>query len=229
MLNKLWVKILILVVLVGAIGFGGYYYNQYIRISGDAQAREMKQLVASVGRLMLLPDEIPTVATVQDITKLSNQRFFRNAQNGDKVLIYPLASKAILYRPKLGKIVEVASVLPTGDQPVAKSSSTQLVQAQAQVVSGQMSVVLMNGTTSLGLTSKMEKLITDKVPEVDIASKDTASRTDYQQTIIVDLSGKYKQRINDLASLLGAKVAQLPSGEARPNSDVLIIFGKSSL
>lgn len=74
-------------------------------------ADETAALVAEVGALIRLPpDETPTVATVSDPEKLREQAFFRNASEGDKVLIYTRSKKAILYSPTLKQIIEVANV-----------------------------------------------------------------------------------------------------------------------
>jgi hypothetical protein len=75
-----------------------------------AQA-EVDATVAKVGKLIALPtDEKPTVATVTDASKVNSQPFFQNAKNGDVVLIYTKAQKAILYSPAENKIVEVGAV-----------------------------------------------------------------------------------------------------------------------
>lgn len=72
---------------------------------------EVSLLVNQVGRLISLPtDEVPTVATVTDIERLKDQLFFANGKNGDKVLIYTNARKAILYRPSEKRIIEVGAV-----------------------------------------------------------------------------------------------------------------------
>jgi hypothetical protein len=122
----------------------------------------------------------------------------------------------------------VASVQPT-DQTNPSSANAQLTQTSAQVVSGQMKLALDNGTKTIGLTNKLEKSITDKFTDVAIQSKETAARNDYQQTIIVDITGKYKQRVSDLAAFLGAKIVPLPQGENLPEADALVIFGTSSV
>ncbi|KKR56818.1 MAG: hypothetical protein UT96_C0033G0001, partial [Candidatus Woesebacteria bacterium GW2011_GWC2_40_30] len=79
---------------------------------GTAQAQaEANALVAKVSKLMTLPtDETPTIATVTDVSIVADQPFFKNAQNGDKVLIYQKAGKAILYRESENKIIEVGAV-----------------------------------------------------------------------------------------------------------------------
>lgn len=107
--NKL---LLALVVLLA--GATVYLYMQYSGLRADptkeAQA-EVDKLVAQVSKLIVLPeDEQPTVATVSDVDKLKDQPFFAKAQNGNKVLIYTGAKKAILFDPIANKIIEVAPI-----------------------------------------------------------------------------------------------------------------------
>jgi len=94
---------------IGAGGAAAYFYNQ-LQVDPTTQVQEeVDQLVERVGKLFLLPeDERPTVATVSDIERLRDQPFFARAKNGDRVLIYTNARRAILYDPVANKIVEVA-------------------------------------------------------------------------------------------------------------------------
>jgi len=79
---------------------------------------EADATVSRVGKLITLPsDEKPTVATVTDASKVKEQQFFRNAENGDIVLIFTKAQKAILFRPAKNIIVEVGAV-NINNQPV---------------------------------------------------------------------------------------------------------------
>ncbi len=105
--------LLVLAVGVGGTAYAITKYPQVLGLSkGQAQAQaEVDMLVSEVGKLLALPtDEKPTVATITDVEKLKEQVFFKNAANGDKVLIYTKAKKAILYRPTEKKIVEVGAV-----------------------------------------------------------------------------------------------------------------------
>lgn len=99
------------ILLVISIGAGAYFYQKAtVDTQKDAQ-KELDDTIAAVGRLMVLPaTETPTMATVSDPEKLKDQPFFANAKKGDKVLIYTIARKAILYSPTLDKIIEVAPV-----------------------------------------------------------------------------------------------------------------------
>ncbi|MDO8560360.1 MAG: hypothetical protein Q7S23_05015 [bacterium] len=78
---------------------------------GKAAREETVSLLQRVGKLIVLPEgEEPTVATVNDPERLKVQPFFAKAKQGDKVLIYTNAKKAILYDPVANIIVEVAPV-----------------------------------------------------------------------------------------------------------------------
>lgn len=105
----------ILVVAVLAAGGSAYYfYNEVSALKNDPNkiAREdTEKLVAQVGKIIVLPEgETPTIATVSDPEKLKDQPFFAKAKQGDKVLIYTNAKKALLYDVENNKIVEVAPI-----------------------------------------------------------------------------------------------------------------------
>lgn len=110
-------KLVLLLVFV-ALTAGGTVYaiQQKPELLGLSKGQEIVQaevdmLLEELGKLINLPsDESPTVATVSDASKLTEQSFFKNAQNGDKVVIYTTARKAILYRPSEKRIVEVGAV-----------------------------------------------------------------------------------------------------------------------
>jgi hypothetical protein len=104
--------------------FAGSARDVQVDIGNEAQ-NEVAALVSTVGELIILPQgETPTIATVTDPNLLSEEAFFANAKKGDKVLIYTVARKAILYDPKEHKIIEVAPVnLGTpSNVPVTKTS-----------------------------------------------------------------------------------------------------------
>ena len=109
--KKLFFSVLFLLIMGAGFSGTAYYYNQYKKIRNNPQMvsqEETEFIVSRVSNLMELPDENPSLATVQDVEKLKEQKFFEKAQNGDKLLIYSQAMKAILYRPETDKIIEVA-------------------------------------------------------------------------------------------------------------------------
>lgn len=105
------------ILIVIAAGAAVYFYLQYQNIkkqltdpTKSAQVAT-REIIEKVGKLIELPtDEEPTVATISDKEKLKDQPFFAKAKNGDKVLIFANAKKAILYDPVANKIIDVAPV-----------------------------------------------------------------------------------------------------------------------
>jgi len=83
---------------------GGWMYLR-LRIAQTPEA-----LKTEVGTLIELPNETPTIATVTDPHELTSELFFKDAQVGDKVLIFSKAGQAILYRPSEKKIIAVGAV-----------------------------------------------------------------------------------------------------------------------
>lgn len=130
----LWLIIAIL--FIAAIGTAAYYVKRYRdsqaqvkKLSANSQQAaqdQNQQLINAIGKLTPLPtNETPTIATVTDITKLSDQPFFANAKNGDKVLIYTQAKEAYLYRPSTNKLINIAPVNLGANQTSTGTSQTQ--------------------------------------------------------------------------------------------------------
>jgi hypothetical protein len=107
--------LLLIVIAVSGLFATSLLYLQHrkdektISASSKNGQSEAQELVRKVSRLMMLPtNEKPTIATVSDLRKLQGQEFFKNAHNGDKVLIYTKAKMAILYDPKQNLILAVS-------------------------------------------------------------------------------------------------------------------------
>jgi hypothetical protein len=217
-----WIGVLILA--VGAVGFGTYRYVQLsrevtrLRTSpqgvADAAKADIKKLVTQVSKLISVPsDETPTVATVSDSEKLKANPFFANAQNGDKVLLYTEAKKAILFRPGENKIIEVG--------PISIGTPSATAAAEPKTF------VLYNGTDVTGLTKSYEATLKKLIPQAVVADRDNAKKRDYTATVVVDLSGTKAVQAGEIAKALGATVVPLPDGEVKPaNADFLIILGE---
>jgi len=72
--------------------------------------QDVQRLVAKVSQLTQLPQEEPYVATIQNIDEIQNQAFFSFAKNGDKVLIFPAAKKAVIYRESDHKLINMGPI-----------------------------------------------------------------------------------------------------------------------
>gem|GEM_PF-2355421 len=96
----------IIVIIVVIVALGGIVFYQHRQLkqldpaSSDAAAtqEETRRITALVSELMQLPDEDAFLATIQNMDELQGQAFFNNARNGDRVLIFPNAKKAVIYR-----------------------------------------------------------------------------------------------------------------------------------
>jgi hypothetical protein len=132
MSKQQFINRVLLVVLLIAIGFGGYFYYKLNSLQKNPTAeasKEAKDLLGRVAKIYLIPTgEEPTVATVSDPEKLKDQSFFSGAQKGDKVLIFSQSGKAVLYRPSINKIIEVAPINNKNDKPTTQEKSTGPLQ-----------------------------------------------------------------------------------------------------
>jgi hypothetical protein len=120
-LKRLNIKNLLLILAVIALIVFAYEYvhtrSQLKQLSNPkiAGQTETQQIINQVSKSLALPtDEKPTLATVNDATKLRNQNFFKSARNGDKVLIYSRTGQALLYRPSTKQVIEFAPISLNG-------------------------------------------------------------------------------------------------------------------
>lgn len=115
-----------LIALVGLAVFSsiltGNLLTKYPELAGlikgpEIIKKEEDALIAEVRSIIELPaDERPTVATVTEPEKLSGQKFFEKAKNGDRILVYNQAGKAVLYRPDEKRVVELGNLSITQNQ-----------------------------------------------------------------------------------------------------------------
>ena len=85
-------------------------------------------------------------------------------------------------------------------------------------------IAVYNGTTRTGLT----KSVGDKIALVKnftVKERTNAAKKDYENTIVIDISGKNKVISQTLAKMLSATVGDLPEGEKSPETDILVILG----
>lgn len=114
-----WFKLrnaLLFLAIVGLVAFAYEYIhtrNQLKQLSNPSSSgqTQAQQIVSQINKTIALPpDENPTLATVTDVAKLRSQNFFKNAQDGDKVLIYSKSGQAVLYRPSTKQVIEYAPI-----------------------------------------------------------------------------------------------------------------------
>lgn len=66
--------------------------------------------LTSLKKIYSLPENVtPTIATIEDAAKIkAKEVFFTNAQNGDKLIVYP--DQAIIFRPSTNQIINSSSI-----------------------------------------------------------------------------------------------------------------------
>lgn len=114
----------VLIVIPVVIGAVSYIQQRNLKNSQVLGANQVSDILGKVSKLIDIPDETPTIATVSDVSKLTGQEFFAKAENGDKVIIFSKAQKAILYRPSTNKIIEVAFYSPPAASPQVTQAAT---------------------------------------------------------------------------------------------------------
>jgi len=196
---------------------------------GKALLDENRELVNKVGKLIVLPNETPTIAVVRDLAKLKDQAFFTQAKERDKVLVFMNAKKAILYDPVANIIIDVAPVsIPTPSPEAtstAKISPTPTSKPTVIISKKAYKVALYNGTQIVGLTKKYEPELLNLLTEIEVVDKDDALE-DYKESVLVNLSDIEQEEFEALSDLLKIKTGSLPKGESKPKgADLLIILG----
>ncbi len=126
-IKSVFIRLIILLCIIG----GGYYaWQKYMPTEKPSavksQAEQAKDLVENVSKLIVIPNETPVIATINDAaTLIKEQPFYTGAQNGDVVFIFQAAAKAIVYSPSRNIIINVGPVLPQQDvQPQATTTAT---------------------------------------------------------------------------------------------------------
>lgn len=144
--------------------------------------------------------EQPVTIKVVDKTKVS-QEFLGSAENGDKVLLYYKSKKAVLYRPRTNEIIKNGEFTPPPPRVFVRQGTEGKTTSEIQaIISGD---------------SRFKFESADKSPTLK-----------HSGIILVDVTKRYGDELNDLAKLLNATIQPLPEGETPPDADFLVIVGK---
>ncbi len=169
--------------------------------SGSAELTNDKIVVQVNKELSISGDGNPAVLSVIDKEKVE-QPFLEQAKNGDKVLLYYKAGKAVLYRPSEQRIVHSGSYTP----PDAK-------------------VFVRQGSSGTEPVESVEDLL-KRIKDIDVVSRDKSTRSDYKGVTIVNVTDRYDEKVQEIAKDLNAEISRLPAGETFPDADILIIVGE---
>ncbi len=225
------ISVAALVIALLGMGSAVYFFRQSRTRPPEEQTDVPKGEIAddqsvldAVRKLILLPNEEPRIVTIANVEELkTSQLFFQDAQNGDKLIIFTDAKKAVVYRPGEHIIVNVAPIVIGSDTPSTPSAETPSGAIQGQPVK----IALRNGTGIAGLTKKLEDALKTSIPDAVITEKDNAKRTSYEKTILIVLNDRMdKSIVQKIVNDLSLSIEKLPSDEPKPAADFLIIAGK---
>lgn len=210
-----------------------YFYREYkraqLQLTNPSKAAqiEVDETIKKIGKLIVLPaEEVPSFATVSDASKLQNQDFFKNAQNGDKVLIYSKAKKAILYRPSENRLVDV-SPLQIAEQ-IQPTTSPQITSIKEEILP--VKTVVLNGTQVVGLGGIVEKELVSKIDIIDVVDVANATQKNYKKTLVISLSKYGEAKAKEIAQRINAEVTNLPNTEKPPkDTDIIVIIGSDRI
>ena len=95
------------ILIVGLIA-GIFAYDYYL--SSIKKSPEAK-LFESLSKIIILPEEEANIFDIQDPELLSKEQdFFMGSKLGDKLFVFPISGKAVIYRPEDNIIVNVGPV-----------------------------------------------------------------------------------------------------------------------
>lgn len=120
--KKKLVNVLLVLLVLAGFGLSAFLYTQMQTLKNDpktlqqAQQSKTNAIKDKVAKLISVPaDETPILATVDNKEKLKDQPFFKDAQNGDYILMFAQSKKAIIYRESENKLVNVGPIAITSD------------------------------------------------------------------------------------------------------------------
>ncbi len=210
---KWWPIILVLAIILGVgvwTGFSQYYKIKSTPLKNNRPnttlATSTEEVLAAVGKLILLPTEQPNLAIIDDsVSDLkAKEPFFKDALPGDRILVY--SERAIIYRPSQNIIINVGPI------SVVKTADNQ----------EPWTIEIRNGSKVKGAASKMaDSLKTDSLFQVQAAAN--AFNDNYQGNQLVNFSGK---DVTEIAKKFNATVlTELPTDEATSTATLILILG----
>lgn len=218
---------LVLGLIVLGILWSGYNYYSTSKqlavltdpnIAAEASRKQTEEVLGKIGKLMILPkDKKPVVATINDVEKLSTtQDFYREAHNGDRLVIFPASKKAIIYDEDDNRIVNVGPIVYNSPEAEAKVSQD----------AERLNIEIRNGTTNTGAGLSLRDRLREN-GTYNIVTVSKSQKTDYPSTILIDqTNGAKASLVSQLQKELGATVVtSLPDGEGATSSEILIIVG----
>lgn len=113
------------------LGFGPSKNSQ--EYQQKVYLKEVESLTKKINQHLLLPSgELPQLRTIEDSkAAAAAQTFFAGTQDGDKVLIYVNARKAVVYSPSRDLVINVGPIF-MDEESVADSHGSELATSTSK-------------------------------------------------------------------------------------------------
>ena len=210
LITFLAILILVAVSVAGGVFVGVNYWNAENQDNNQEMLTEDEKqlLLANIGEHIIISnEEEPLIVIINNAEQLRQQQaFFQSSRDNDILVVYQ--DKALIFRPSEDVLVNVG--------PVYINNATQ------QIIDQKITLDIRNGSGIIGRAASLGNEL-DSKDAYEVVSMTNASSSDYQGTVLVNLSGK------DISSLEGEfgvrAVNDLPEGEVGSSADVVIILG----
>lgn len=223
---KVFVGLFILALVGLAIAYWQTRQRLLTSLTPDGQLayaeKEAGQVLSELSLLAILPDEEPVVATVVGAETLrSESDFYRDAQDGDKLIMFPQAQRVYLYRPGLRRLVNVGPLTLEDEAAGGDRQAAPTLTAEQRAATN---IEVWNGTPTAGEANRVRDLLREQGFTVTQTGN---TQGDYSQNQVVVLGGAEHQVVADLLTtqLQGVQSTQIPDGENSSTADILIILG----
>lgn len=215
----------IVLILIGASGYGVYalVHKKEAGDLGGIKVREgvdPQQIAGIIERVRAFvftkSDEIPTVATIQDVELLrpQNPSLYRDAENGDKLLVW--TDKVVVFSETKDRVLVVMPI-NANQQAVSRSEASGVEKKDIKIE-------VRNGSSVAGAAKMLSTQLASG--GYGMLNPNDAARRDYSETLIYSVSGKASASIiEELVKLTGGKVVDTVDGEKTTAADVLIVLG----
>jgi len=218
--KQIVLKLFVLALMAG-LGATGYLYYQtreQLKYLSTAQGQEalakseVDRIVADLKKLTLLPAEEPVIATILDEQYLATQSaFYKDAQKGDKIVVYRTAQKAFIYSPTRDIIVNSGPLIL--DQKAGAQNATPV------------KLEIRNGSSTVGAGTRLSDQL--KADGFEVPTVGSAVNQEYPRTVVlannINISA---DGLKEFATKINADVVTSPpAGEAATQADILIIIG----
>lgn len=125
------ILIIIVIVVLGYAIFKKFNPTNSSAVEGQLSDKEIQVLVDKVSKLINVPEETPVIATIIKADQLiAEQKFYVGSKDGDYLMVFPKAQKAIIYRENEDRLINVGPIIV--DQP---ATTTEQVVTETQSVS----------------------------------------------------------------------------------------------